>query len=302
MKSGTTEARRPTTDVGVVGRRRRRPRTIAALRRGGRVTERDLWLLEALGKMRFLTTRQLARLAFRGSRWAARKRLRKLLDGGLVRVWVRDLARDNVYSLTRAGVSRLASDGEATWTVPRSLDGNLDHLLAINEFRISLALSLEEAGGEIRWWRSDWELRAPARGHIVPDAYFALGWVGMGHFWTFALEVDNATRSPRRFLAKLLKYGALRVRGRALYGAQDFLLLVGGRDERWVERYRQALARLRLGLFVFFATLPGVGREGATGRIWKPADGEETYSLRSLASLPYGKEGSAEERERVPQC
>jgi ribosomal protein S18 acetylase RimI-like enzyme len=260
--------------------------------------------LEALGKMRFLETRQLAKLAFGGSRWAANKRLRKLLDGGLVRVWVRDLARDNVYSLTRAGLRELVdcSDGGSSWKAPRGLDGNLDHLLAINEVRISLALSLVEAGGEIQWWRSDWELRAPARGHIVPDALFALGWAGDGHSHIFALEVDNATRSPRRFVGKLLRYGALQVRGRALYGAEDFLLLVVGRDERWVERYRQALAHLRLDPFIFFATLSGVGREGAEGNIWRPADGKETYSLRSLASLPYGKEGDAEERETFSQC
>ena len=47
-----------------------------------RPTPRDAWLLEALGKMRFLETRQIARLAFGGSRWAANKRLRKLLDRG----------------------------------------------------------------------------------------------------------------------------------------------------------------------------------------------------------------------------
>lgn len=277
-------------------------RTTRHKERAVRVTPRDVWLLEALGKMRFLETHQLARLAFGGSRWAARKRLRKLLDGGLVRVWVRDLAKDNVYGLTRGGAAYFASDGEDAWPVPRGLDGNLDHLLAINEFRISLALGLEEAGGEIRYWRSDWELRAPARGSIVPDALFALGWVGMGHSQAFALEIDNATRSPRRFLTKLLKYGALRVRGRALYGVSDFVLLIVGRDERWVERYRQALARLRLGLFVWFATLPGVGREGALGMIWKPAGGEETYSLRSLASLLYGKEGAAQESEGIAEC
>ncbi|MGH7307086.1 MAG: replication-relaxation family protein [Candidatus Rokuibacteriota bacterium] len=245
--------------------------------------------------MRFLTTSQLARLGFGGSRWAANKRLRKLLDGGLVRVWVRDLARDNVYSLTRRGAAHLASEEEAAWPVPRGLDGNLDHLLAINEVRISLALGLAETGGEIRCWRSDWELRALARGRIVPDALFALGWVGTGHFQTFALEIDNATRSARRFLGKLLKYASLRVRGRDLYGVRDFILLIVGRDERWVERYRQALANLRLGLAVSFATLPGVGREGAAGSIWRPAGGEERHSLQDLASLPYGKEGRTPE-------
>jgi hypothetical protein len=284
---------------------RRTPRrTRNPERRAPRITERDGFILEALGKMRFLETRQLTELAFEGSQWAARKRLRKLLDGGLVRVWVRDLARDNVYSLTRSGAASIAAelDGNPSWPVPRSLDGNLDHLLAINEVRISLALGLAEAGGEIKYWRSDWELRALSRGPIVPDALFALGWVGDGHFCTFALEIDNATRSPRRFLAKLLKYGAIRVRGRALYVVRDFLLLVVGRDERWVERYRQALAHVRLGLSVWFATLPLLGREGAQGPIWITADGEERHSLRRLASLPYGKEGSAEESEGISEC
>lgn len=278
-------------------------RTVRRRERVVRVTARDAWLLEAVAKMRFLETRQLARFAFQGSRWAANKRLRKLLDAGLLRVWVRDLARDNVYSLTRAGVHELVecSDGGSLWTVPRGLDGNLDHLLAINEVRISLALGLAEVGGEIRHWRSDWELRASSRGRIVPDALFALGWAGDGHSQIFALEVDNATRSPRRFLGKLLKYGALRVRGRDLYGVRDFLTLVVGREERWVERYRQALAHARLGFRVWFTTLPLLGREGALGRIWIAADGEERYSLRDLASLPYGKEGSEEEFAGIAQ-
>jgi hypothetical protein len=279
-------------------------RTVRRHERVVRVTPRDAWLLEAVAKMRFLETRQLARLAFHGSRWAANKRLRKLLDRGLLRVWVRDLARDNVYSLTRAGAALVANeqDEDASWAIPRGLDGNLEHLLAINEVRISLALGLAEVGGEIRYWRSDWELRALSRGRIVPDALFALGWVGQGHSQTFALEIDNATRSPRRFVGKLLKYGALRVRGRDLYGVRDFLTLVVGREERWIERYRQALAHARLGFRVWFATLPLLGREGALGPIWITADGEERYSLRRLASLPYGKEGAAAETQGIAEC
>src|SRR5713226_4851410 len=103
--------------------RRREPRRL-------RLTRRDPWILEALGKMRFLTTTQLARLAFQGSRWATNKRLRKLLDRGLVGVWVRNLAQENVYSLDRAGLRLLTEQDEnASWSVPRGLEGNLDHLL-----------------------------------------------------------------------------------------------------------------------------------------------------------------------------
>lgn len=267
-----------------------------------RLTDRDLWLLEALGKMRFLETRQLARLAFGGSRWAANKRLRKLLDSGLVRAWVRELARDNIYSLTRAGIGQLAerSEGEAPWTVPRGLDGNLDHLLAINDVRISLALGLAAGGGELRAWRSDWELRAPVRAKVVPDALFTVQWEDAAQ--TFALEVDHATRSPRRFLGKILRYRSLAVRGLPLHGVSDFLTLVVGRDDRWIERYRETVYRARLGFRIWFAALSDVGLRGACESIWKPADGEDCYSLRELASLPYRKEGRAEETQGAIEC
>ena len=82
---------------------RRTPRTHA---RGAavRVTERDRWLLEALTKMRFLSTRQIANLYFEGSRWNANKRLRRLFDAGLLQVWVRRLSEDNIYAISPKGL------------------------------------------------------------------------------------------------------------------------------------------------------------------------------------------------------
>src|SRR5437773_747626 len=109
--------------------------------------------------MRFLATAQLGRLGFGGSRSAANKRLRKLLDAGFVRVWVGNLAEDNIYSLNQPGAKLLSEMGEegSAWTAPRALDGNLEHLLAVNEVRISFALTLPRAHGEIAWWRPEWE-------------------------------------------------------------------------------------------------------------------------------------------------
>lgn len=103
--------------TGVVGNalmpRRRIGRTV--VRRTGssaRLTERDRWLLEALAKMRFLTTRQIARLLFNGSRPPARRRLRKLFDAKLIRVWMRSLNADNVYTLTSQGHRVLQEESE----------------------------------------------------------------------------------------------------------------------------------------------------------------------------------------------
>ena len=92
------------------------------------LTERDAWILEMIKKMIFVTTCQIALLYFAGSRWSANKRLRRLLDGGFVRVWVRSLSEDNVYSLTHRGwlaLERVCT--KAPSTVAARSDGTLDH-------------------------------------------------------------------------------------------------------------------------------------------------------------------------------
>src|SRR5689334_4959614 len=116
-----------------------------------------MWLLEGLGKMRFLTTTQLARLYFNGSRWSPNKRLRKLLDARYDKTCVRNLSEENIYSITRNGINAIENENMTLpfeTKIPSSLDGNLEHLLTINEVRTSLTLTLPEANGEITWWRS----------------------------------------------------------------------------------------------------------------------------------------------------
>jgi hypothetical protein len=270
--------------------RRRQARTLRHEGRHSRRTERDIWLLEVLAKMRFLTTRQVAKLAFRGSRPAAQKRLRKLLDAGMVRVWVRDLAKDNVYGLARRGAGILgASDGQHGARVPRGLEGNLDHLLAINQVRISIALGLDVAGGELVWWRSDWELRGRLRSRLVPDAVFAVRWEGKDQ--AFALEVDYQSRSSRTFLGKLIGYASLMLRGGDLLGVSDFLVLVVVSDGRWLGRYLEAVEQARMGGRVWFASLEALRDGGGEASSWRTLD-REGYSLRMVANLLYGREGS----------
>jgi Replication-relaxation len=255
-----------------------------------RLTDRDRWILESLGKLRFGTTRQLADLHFEGSRSAANKRLRKLLDGGLVRAWVRDLADDNIYALDRRGAALVGgSESEVLpLSVVRGLDRNLEHLLAINDVRLGLALGLGKVGSELAWWRSDWELRSSFRERLVPDALFAIQ-SGEGE-QVFALEVENRSRSAKGFLKKLLGYVAAESRGSGLYGLRDFLALVVGRDGRWVERYRVLVGATHRAWRVWFTTLESLRSQGVDAPIWTSPDGS-ALSLRELVSLPYRKEG-----------
>jgi len=275
--------------------KKRTPRTSLAEERAARVTERDTWILEALAKMRFLTTRQLARLFFQGSKWSANKRLRKLFDAGLVKVWLRSLSEENVYSLTQKGRGLISQEVlKAGAQVPRGLDGNLEHLLAINQVRISMALGLPKIGGEIAWWRSDWELRAQGKARTIPDALFEVRW-GTGEARIFALELDNNTKSQRGFLKKILGYLSVHGRSESLYGVRDFITLVVGSDAAWVEKYREALAGSDLVTRIWFTTMEKLEERGVESEIWKAPGTEENYSLQKIGSLPYGKEGSTAE-------
>lgn len=256
------------------------------------MNERDRWILDALAKMQFLTTRQIATLLFEGSRAAANKRLRRLFDAALIRVWMRSLSEDNVYSLTARGVRtlvRLPEGAEQRIRVPRTLDGKLDHLLAINSVRIAFAMTLDAAGGELVWWQSDWQLCG--RGPLVPDALFSVRW-NDDIEQTYSLEADHRTRNARRFLTKALHYRSL-VQGRsALYGQRDFIVLVVGDNSRWVERYRTSLAGLPPVVPIWFATLGDLEGGGVAGRIWQANALEGRYALRDVTTLPYRKEGS----------
>jgi protein involved in plasmid replication-relaxation len=284
-------------------KRRRQPRgAVKSLISAVRMTERDVWILEALTKMRFLTTSQMAQLFFDGSQWSANKRLRRLFDAGVVQVWMRSLAQENVYSVTQRGLQLLAEQEEDTdngGIAPRGLDGNLDHLLAINQVRIALALALPTIGAELTWWRSDWELRAHGRERIIPDALFGIGWE-QDSAQAVALEVDNHTKSPRKFVQKILAYTSRRQQHRGLYGLSDMVVLVVGRDPYWVERYRLGLETIQVDEWVWCTTWQAISNPGMLAPIWHPPGDAHCYSLQELKSLPYGKEGSSHATPALP--
>ena len=236
-------------------------------------TSRDLELLEAVGKLRFTNTSQLARLYFQ-SRSGANKRLRKLLDAGLLKVWVRQLAVENIYSLTREGLRTLDARGIA---VPRELDGNLEHLLMLNDVRIRFAFGVETVGGSLAWWRSEWDLRAHGLERIIPDALFAVSWKEAEQI--FALEVENETRYPQGILRKMLGYRATP----ELYGTKRYRILIVGRHAPMLDRYRAGVLAAGLGKDTWFARLDDI--DDFRLPIWRAGDDERTFSFLTLLQL-----------------
>ncbi len=274
--------------------KRARRITVHPYSRRYRLKERDLWIMEALAKMRFLKTTQLAKLFFGDSKWSANKRLRQLFDAGLIKVWMRSLSEENIYSITLKGLRVLEAEGmELQITIPRGLDGNLDHLLAINQVRIALGLGLPKVDGEIIWWLSDWDLRSHGKSRIIPDAIFKIRWGGKGE-QAFVLELDNETKSPRKFLKKILGYASLRERG--IYGVTDFITLVVGRDPDRTGRYRLALHHTKIGRQIWFAEEKEIEEQSALGRIWMAPDGDKKYSLRDIQGRTVAANSTEEER------
>lgn len=249
----------PRRDRCCIGSHFRRARRYeGAIGRRVLVTARDLEVIGAVGKLRFATTSQLARLYFKGSRWAANKRLRKLLDAGLMRVWVRSLSDENVYTLRQRALTVLDAHD---MVLPRQLDGNLPHTLMLNDVRIQFALGLEHIGARLHWWRSEWELRSHGRERVIPDALFAVERGGL--VTVFALEVENQTRYPKGILKKLVTYRA----SPELYGEKGYQVLVVGRDARMLERYWRGAVTSGLGRRVWFASLADCADVSAP--VWK---------------------------------
>jgi len=273
-------------------RKKRRSRSVPYMAATVRLTERDVSVFSALLRTRFLSTSLVALLFFGNSRWAANKSLRRLLNAGYVKVWVRSLTLDNVYSLTRRGLDALAIDDldnpRSKTAAPRRLDGNLDHLLMLNRVRIMLALSLPACGGEIISWRSDWEMPRLRHG-VAPDAIFSLRW-DRERERTFCLEVDHRTRNHRRFLEKILRYRSLQYGTVLGDSTADLSILVVGEDPVWIERYRRVLAATGLQAPVWFTTVADLNMSGALGAIWHSSDCDRAHSLRTGGSLPCGKE------------
>ena len=163
-------------------------------------------------------------------------------------------------------------------------------LLAINSIRVILAMDLPGTGGAIVWWQSDWELRAHSRQRVIPDALFAIRWPDIDER-IFALEVEHHTRAPRRFVSKLLRYSAASYHRDGAYSHTNPIVLVVGHSPTWLTRYRAVLAPLTVSTNVWFASFNDLNRHSAS--IWQAGTGDGRYSLRTLANLPYGKEGLA---------
>ena len=180
--------------------------------RGMVVTERDLLVLQSIGRHQYLSTEQIARDFF-PSQDRARRRLFSLSVGGFIDRFVIDSRHPNVHRLTRRGVTFLENAGTKTNGIilPRrapSLLG-LTHQLTLAD----TLLYLEQLGVEtpeivsVRWRRG----RDPATRSLglsawklVPDAVARLEYVS-GQT-VVGIEVDCGTEGAPILRKKWERY------------------------------------------------------------------------------------------------
>lgn len=187
--------------------------------------ERDPTICYAIGRSKVLPTRDIALMSF-GSRETCRDRLRKLHCAGYVRAHVRELAADNLYTLTERGrdlvVEHLDADA-AELVVVKTLPKQLEHLLGVNRMRVCLTVASRALAHEpLRAFVPDWELQATRHAALiglVPDAIAKLADVA-GRRRFVAIEVDTGSENPSYVARKIVAYEQHMLGGLPIYGTQ----------------------------------------------------------------------------------
>lgn len=217
-----------------------------------RMTERDIAILQAVNRYRYLRTSQIKRLLFAGNttKQSVLKRLRCLSDPGYaylqkIQPYVQAgrAAPETAYFLGRAGIELLKAQGEKVLSYAHGNSGRvkhhfLEHALELSEFRTKLELALRQAPSvALQRFTADFELKeqgakgmglkgyklyhtvedAPSRRsfEVYPDALIILRGTGDHESVQrlYFLEVDRGTEPLELVRQKIFGYHYFRQQG-----------------------------------------------------------------------------------------
>jgi hypothetical protein len=185
--------------------------------------DRDLALLEDLWRYRALTTSQLEQLRVSDpnpdlrfvSRLTLTRRLKLLFHGKYVRRLARPSItgmQEPVYLLDSEGAKSLSlKHGEVTVRAPSQMPklAALEHILSINQFRVSLTATCAANPLEILGWQTSDEAKfrvAARKVTLIPDAGFTVKTANLKLF--YFLEVDLGSEPSRILTEKCQSYYA----------------------------------------------------------------------------------------------
>ncbi len=185
-----------------------------------RVTERDLDILRAVGRMKVASTEQLRRLFFADPSTASR-RLSKLAALRYLTATVADLNRPNLYVLSEAGRDLLVDAGfdAQELHVARPVPRIDPHLMALNDLRLALTLASRARDGvEVTRFVADHDLRrVDGANHYIPDALVVIEEEG-AEAVRLVVEVDLGAERAAQFAPKVETTVALARAGRSVWG------------------------------------------------------------------------------------
>jgi hypothetical protein len=197
------------------------------------LTQRDRRIISWVYKMRFLTREQIQRLEFSPTTTSyAKKRLMLLYQHGYLDRRPLPMgtgfgSSKPLYCLDSDGADWLAhawkmERSELDWT-PRDNEAStyfMQHLLDINDFRITATLAAQKKGWPLEWTDERTLKRAEMKDYVtdpeggtriavIPDGYFSLYQVpikGQPRRASFALEIDRGNMEPRPWKRKVRGY------------------------------------------------------------------------------------------------
>jgi hypothetical protein len=190
---------------------------------------RDLRILQSLAWAGFLSTGQIERLHF-PSRRTAQRRLRALLDHGLVRACLQGMSLhlQNVYALTATGSEFLAARG-VQGTKPRRVVRfqKLEHALAVRDLFVAVSMAANVNAIELEDFRFEDDLaKEPVfqSAGIIPDG---LAFVRRGDDRrVIGCEIDLGSETGRMLKAKCALW--VQLLRSAVFDKMDLLFVVVG--------------------------------------------------------------------------
>lgn len=266
--------------------------TADAIEEGRRLTERDRWIIDILAEHRALTAEQVARLDFPNPD-KARHRLVLLYRRGVLarfRRCVRPGSQHWRYTLgligeaihaaqTGAAMPRAANVREKIVRLAESR--NLDHLLGVNEFFVSLIHhARHHPGCALDEWWSERRTAASCGTIVRPDGYGQ--WSEHGRTLGFFLEHDNDTERLSELVAKLDRYAEL-----TRAGVSRPVLFFFSNTTR-LHNFARLAHRMRwpAGLTVAAAAADQLGPTlSPADRLWLPLDSDQRTRLIELGGL-----------------
>lgn len=293
-----------------------------------RLTERDISIIHAINRYRYMRTGQINRLIFQGnkSKQSCQKRLKYLFHNGFldrifpyIQQGVDDgETSDLAYRLDKQGVEYLRGSGE---DIPYSTRNRrikyefLQHALDLSEFRVNLELALQDMPHiQLRLFVPDFmqkegatgltglhryrlydEIRDPGTGEMVifrPDAMVVLEAVRSQARRLYFVEIDRGTEGLQVIRRKIRAY-QLYSRNQLFskFGKfQDFSVLFQTSSERRTTNMVKLAGEMDFGANLFASYVKDVSEKTLlTGAIWQRSAGEPMSLLKPQVHLEDGE-------------